>query len=586
MSLMESDLRRMVGNAKSFNQKSSPVFSDAEKMRKTIVAFMTINNPAYKTGNYAPGPTPVPEGWQSRLEVEKAVEEADAEGETDHEEPSITPQLEEPTKLRKRTAPAAQASVAQSSHNRRASSTPAVQDAEGAGESFEGDTFQRAQEKIMTEMINLTNDESVIPVLVSVWSLTQVSSDELISSAFLNLPSRELRDYYRVIKHPVCLRSVQKLVRGVKGREKPTGHTLLKSWQAFEDESNHIWNNAREYNEDGSVISDLATQLESYFRRRLKEAKRFVQEPPQPKVKLRMPAPDPPTKITLKFGGQKQTGSTGVSIDSESLKRQQELVNAGANGKTSATDKGTPVIRERPRSDSADHPVINGVKKESALSQSPTLGAVQVNGDFRRPNARQSPNSANMAMPPPLNNASRMASGSPLPQAPVLNNHIPTSHAPTNTTAPFDNRWRPQGKDASDALFSNLNISTHPGLKVDRPFQLDIPPSSTATQQSVTISLPSTHFFLRLRPTLAPSLMTRPSKIFVTANMQRLNPIPERPEETNVSKPLYEARVTTGSINRIEIEVVAGTPRGVPKVGNGPEIEMEKITLFVSLTKT
>ena len=108
------------------------------------------------------------------------------------------------------------------------------------------------------------------------------------------------------------------------------------------------------------------------------------------------------------------------------------------------TENGTPVVRERPRSDSAENPVINGVKKESALSQSPTLGAVQVNGDFRRPNARQSPSSANVAMPPPLNNASRMASGSPLPQAPVPNNHIPTSHAPTAT--PFDNRWRPQGK--------------------------------------------------------------------------------------------------------------------------------------------
>ena len=72
---------------------------------------------------------------------------------------------------------------------------------------------------------------------------------------------------------------------------------------------------------------------QSYFKRRLKEAKRYVQEPPQPKVKLRMPAPDPP-KITLKFGSQKVAGSTGVSIDSESLKRQQDLVNAGANGKT------------------------------------------------------------------------------------------------------------------------------------------------------------------------------------------------------------------------------------------------------------
>lgn len=139
--------------------------------------------------------------------------------------------------------------------------------------------------------------------------------------------------------------------------------------------------------------------------------------------------------------------------------------------------------------------------------------------------------------------------------------------------------------DASDALIANLNISTHPGLKLSRPFNLDIPPSPTTTQQSVTINLPSTHFFLRIRPTLAPALSIRPYKVFVTANMQRLNPIPERPEDTETRRPLYEARVTTGNVSRIEVEVVAGNPRGAPKVGSGPDIEIEKTTFFVSLAK-
>lgn len=92
--------------------------------------------------------------------------------------------------------------------------------------------------------------------------LISVCRDLLVSGPFVNLPSRELKDYYRLIRHPVCLKSVQKAVRGVKGREKPTGHTLLKSWQAFEDEASYIWNNAREYNEDGSDISKTATVLE------------------------------------------------------------------------------------------------------------------------------------------------------------------------------------------------------------------------------------------------------------------------------------------------------------------------------------
>ena len=155
----------MVGNAKSFNQKSSPVFSDAEKMRKAIVAFMTVNNPAYRKDDYVPGPTPIPEGWQARLEEENETAEADAEGETDHEDEPEISKVEAPTSTRRQRATVARSSSANTSKNRRASSTPAVQDAEGAGESFEGDNFQQAQEKIVTEMINVKNDESVVSLV-------------------------------------------------------------------------------------------------------------------------------------------------------------------------------------------------------------------------------------------------------------------------------------------------------------------------------------------------------------------------------------------------------------------------------------
>ena len=231
---------------------------------------MTANNPAYKTGNYVPGPTPIPDDWQVQLEQEEeekpesdvAEAEPDADGETDHEDSPEASQPDPATSTRRQRAAAARSSPTSNSKNPRASSTPAVQDAEGAGESFEGDSFQQAQEKIVTEMINLKNDEYAYSTAIPALPLMRPPSGELVSGAFLNLPSRELRDYYRVIRHPVCLRSVQKLVRGVKGREKPTGHTLLKSWQALEDESSYIWNNAREYNEDGSVISELAGQLE------------------------------------------------------------------------------------------------------------------------------------------------------------------------------------------------------------------------------------------------------------------------------------------------------------------------------------
>ena len=183
MSFMESDLRRMIGNAKSFNQKSSPVFSDAEKMRKAVVAFMTENNPAYKTGNYVPGPTPIPEGWQAQLEEADETADADAEGETVHEETPPRPEPPSPpaASARKQRSAAARSASVNAAKDRRASSTPAVQDAEGAGESFDGDNFQQAQEKIITEMINLKNDESV-PSLPRCTCRTNTNHVEMSSS--------------------------------------------------------------------------------------------------------------------------------------------------------------------------------------------------------------------------------------------------------------------------------------------------------------------------------------------------------------------------------------------------------------------
>lgn len=163
LTTLESDLRRMVSNAKSFNEKSSELFSDAEKIRKLVVAFMTKNNPAYETGDYAPFSTPVPPGWRERLQLEAESHDLDADGETDPDEPV------DPTGLSPTATGAYHNTVP---NNRRETSTPVVQDAEGAGESFEGNSFQQAQEKILTEMINLKNDELVITLCMYLLPLT------------------------------------------------------------------------------------------------------------------------------------------------------------------------------------------------------------------------------------------------------------------------------------------------------------------------------------------------------------------------------------------------------------------------------
>lgn len=61
MTALESDLKRMVQNAKEFNVTGSKVYEDAERIRKALSNFMPKHNPAYKDQEYRALPTPVPD---------------------------------------------------------------------------------------------------------------------------------------------------------------------------------------------------------------------------------------------------------------------------------------------------------------------------------------------------------------------------------------------------------------------------------------------------------------------------------------------------------------------------------------------
>lgn len=153
MTTLEGDLRRMIANAKSFNEKKSQVFSDSEKIRKILSRFMEDNNPAYSNPEYSAYTTPVPEDWLEKLYVRNGTQEPDVEVKDDPED--------EPKSTGRRTRLVTRVGSSSAAKDPRASSTPAVQDAEGAYESFEGNTFQQAQEKIVTEMINYKDDQYV-----------------------------------------------------------------------------------------------------------------------------------------------------------------------------------------------------------------------------------------------------------------------------------------------------------------------------------------------------------------------------------------------------------------------------------------
>lgn len=67
MEKLESDLKRMVQNAKDYNDSKSSIFEDAERIRKALSNFMPKHNPAYLNEEYRAYPTPIPQALLDRI---------------------------------------------------------------------------------------------------------------------------------------------------------------------------------------------------------------------------------------------------------------------------------------------------------------------------------------------------------------------------------------------------------------------------------------------------------------------------------------------------------------------------------------
>ena len=73
------------------------------------------------------------------------------------------------------------------------------------------------------------------------------------SELFMELPDkREYRDYYAIIKRPISLEMIRKRIVG----------NFYTSLQEFKDDFATIWQNARTYNEERSLVVEDANALE------------------------------------------------------------------------------------------------------------------------------------------------------------------------------------------------------------------------------------------------------------------------------------------------------------------------------------
>ena len=183
-------------------------------------------------------------------------------------------------------------------------------------------------------------------------------------------------------------------------------------------------------------------------------------------------SPDLAPKIKLRFGQKAvHDEGSGVTVDNDALKRQQDLVKAGANGhgilasdekpaqpstrtpfrgtshtpNATTTNAASQLLKGR-RSDSAGSPPMatNGVKNENAAERSPALAAVRpVSSGSHETKPAPGPGTpalGSISMPPPANVTPRPPSGSPHPQTAAAHGY--TQHI----SNPLDSRWRQPGK--------------------------------------------------------------------------------------------------------------------------------------------
>jgi hypothetical protein len=267
LSELEGYFKRMISNAKEFYSRSDPEFEDAERIRKALSNYMTKTNPAYEARGYQVLPTPFPDEdgveddqGEDEDEIEENGEEEDEENEEDEPEEEEREDDEEeeeelPTSRRRTTitlkrrgpdrTPARRAST-RGKETPKPAAPAAKPDHQYEDMPFKGLSFQQAQEKLVEEVIRREDP----------------GYDGPYFEAFINLPPRSLKEYYKVISDPMSLRKLQRAVKGMHGRGGSTGISDFKSWAAFEEKAKLLWTNAYFFNEEGSEIYSVAQELE------------------------------------------------------------------------------------------------------------------------------------------------------------------------------------------------------------------------------------------------------------------------------------------------------------------------------------
>lgn len=131
-------------------------------------------------------------------------------------------------------------------------------------------------------------------------------------------------------------------------------------------------------------------------------------------------------------------------------------------------------------------------------------------------------------------------------------------------------------------------LRTHPTILGDpeRRFRLQLPAHPKLAQHSVAVHIPASHWRQQIILSLHPSIQAqqRAFKLFVIVNSVTVGPaVPAPNDPIENGAMLFEGSLHHG-VNTIEIHLIAAVPKG-QRLPNGPETELEIITIFANVMK-
>ncbi|KAF8543405.1 hypothetical protein BDD12DRAFT_820159 [Trichophaea hybrida] len=453
--------------------------------------------------------------------------------------------------------------------------------------------LQQAMLKIVDDMLNLEHE-----------------SGGLVAQAFKNLPSKKFyAEYFRVIARPISLNQIRNRA----------SNSIYEQWSDFEEDILLIRKNAEEYNAEGSDIVKDARTLETFFNRRLHDEKVKLGDPVSSGIKLRLnvgpeqaPASVAP-KIKLNLGGKHPpTSQTPSNTNGISHSQPSPAPTAPAAPPNIAATQ--PQTAQQPKSQTAPqhsptHPAQQGnnnphrpiVPPSGIVSATPPprtrLDSIKTNGSHSPPpgsivvRPRSETPLSQSAMPPPtqrLSSTPRPASYSPMPPAQAV-------QAPGPISAPqvfqpayvhhLEPTFRSEGKDKSDALISNLCITSTSTLNQEVKFSRDLEPDDRKVTAQYFVHLSSEFDTVVLTPTLAPSLTGREMYIVRVVhwsnNIQMSKQIsPSGQQKKN--EPMYNVRLNPGVVNTIEVTAVTQKNTQNGYAAGVERWEMERFRVFIS----